>query len=402
MRKRPVVMTIAGSDSGGGAGLQADLKTFTTLGVFGTVVVTGLTAQNTKGVFKVLEVPPDFVESQIDVIMTDLKPEYAKTGMLANSRIVEVVRKKVREYNIRLVLDPVMVAKSGDLLVTEDTVSALKELIRESIILTPNKFEAEKIVGRKIENILDLKNTAREIYTKYGVDVVVKGGGSLGGIDYAIVQGEEIELQSKKMETKNTHGSGDVFSASLTAYLAKGHKIKEAVKMAKEFVSKSIEYSLDLGEGNGPVDPFSNVESIVERETAREDAENLLWQLERNPKLIRTVLEEEDKSNVAVLTSYQDVATLAGGTIPYLDKIKVDGPVLINLNNKVTQIAKDYKRRIVLSVSLNSNLLNAVQEGTIKITKSGLDGDLILHEGRAYLTANTVEEMIEKLKRVSK
>lgn len=204
------------------------------------------------------------------------------------------------------------------------------------------------------------------------------------------------------METKNTHGSGDVFSASLTAYLAKGHKIKEAVKMAKEFVSKSIEYSLDLGEGNGPVDPFSNVESIVERETAREDAENLLWQLERNPKLIRTVLEEEDKSNVAVLTSYQDVATLAGGTIPYLDKIKVDGPVLINLNNKVTQIAKDYKRRIVLSVSLNSNLLNAVQEGTIKITKSGLDGDLILHEGRAYLTANTVEEMIEKLKRVSK
>ncbi|AGE70248.1 hydroxymethylpyrimidine/phosphomethylpyrimidine kinase [Sulfolobus acidocaldarius] len=395
-------MTIAGSDSGGGAGLQADLKTFTTLGVFGTVVVTGLTAQNTKGVFKVLEVPPDFVESQIDVIMTDLKPEYAKTGMLANSRIVEVVRKKVREYNIRLVLDPVMVAKSGDLLVTEDTVSALKELIRESIILTPNKFEAEKIVGRKIENILDLKNTAREIYTKYGVDVVVKGGGSLGGIDYAIVQGEEIELQSKKMETKNTHGSGDVFSASLTAYLAKGHKIKEAVKMAKEFVSKSIEYSLDLGEGNGPVDPFSNVESIVERETAREDAENLLWQLERNPKLIRTVLEEEDKSNVAVLTSYQDVATLAGGTIPYLDKIKVDGPVLINLNNKVTQIAKDYKRRIVLSVSLNSNLLNAVQEGTIKITKSGLDGDLILHEGRAYLTANTVEEMIEKLKRVSK
>jgi len=402
VRKRPVVMTIAGSDSGGGAGLQADLKTFTTLGVFGTVVVTGLTAQNTKGVFKVLEVPPDFVESQIDVIMTDLKPEYAKTGMLANSRIVEVVRKKVREYNIRLVLDPVMVAKSGDLLVTEDTVSALKELIRESIILTPNKFEAEKIVGRKIENILDLKNTAREIYTKYGVDVVVKGGGSLGGIDYAIVQGEEIELQSKKMETKNTHGSGDVFSASLTAYLAKGHKIKEAVKMAKEFVSKSIEYSLDLGEGNGPVDPFSNVESIVERETAREDAENLLWQLERNPKLIRTVLEEEDKSNVAVLTSYQDVATLAGGTIPYLDKIKVDGPVLINLNNKVTQIAKDYKRRIVLSVSLNSNLLNAVQEGTIKITKSGLDGDLILHEGRAYLTANTVEEMIEKLKRVSK
>lgn len=178
MRKRPVVMTIAGSDSGGGAGLQADLKTFTTLGVFGTVVVTGLTAQNTKGVFKVLEVPPDFVESQIDVIMTDLKPEYAKTGMLANSRIVEVVRKKVREYNIRLVLDPVMVAKSGDLLVTEDTVSALKELIRESIILTPNKFEAEKIVGRKIENILDLKNTAREIYTKYGVDVVVKRGGS--------------------------------------------------------------------------------------------------------------------------------------------------------------------------------------------------------------------------------
>jgi hydroxymethylpyrimidine kinase/phosphomethylpyrimidine kinase len=401
MYTRPVVLTIAGSDSGGGAGLQADLKTFTSLGVFGTVVVTGLTAQNTKGVFKVLEIPLDFIEAQFDVIMDDLKPEFAKTGMLANSSIVELVEKKVKQYNLKLVLDPVMVAKSGDPLVTEDTVKALQKLMRVSLITTPNKFEAEKIAGFKITNLNELAKSAKVIYDKYGVNVVVKGGSSLNGTDVAIIDGDEIILKGESINTKNTHGSGDVFSASLTAYLAKGYKLKDAVKLAKEYVTLSIKYSLSLGGGHGPVDPFAPAERIIERENARAIIEKILWEIERDPSLLKSILDEEDKSNIAVMTKYGDIATVAGGVINYLDKIKIDGPILINIDNTVSQVNKKFDKKIVISASFNKRLLEAAEKGVIKLTQSGENGDVIVYNGRAYITANDEEELIKKLKLIS-
>ncbi|MFP3201592.1 MAG: bifunctional hydroxymethylpyrimidine kinase/phosphomethylpyrimidine kinase [Sulfolobus sp.] len=401
MYTRPVVLTIAGSDSGGGAGLQADLKTFTSLGVFGTVVVTGLTAQNTKGVFKVLEIPLDFIEAQFDVIMDDLKPEFAKTGMLANSSIVELVEKKVKQYNLKLVLDPVMVAKSGDPLVTEDTVKALQKLMRVSLITTPNKFEAEKIAGFKITNLNELAKSAKVIYDKYGVNVVVKGGSSLNGTDVAIIDGDEIILKGESINTKNTHGSGDVFSASLTAYLAKGYKLKDAVKLAKEYVTLSIKYSLSLGGGHGPVDPFAPAERIIERENARAIIEKILWEIERDPSLLKSILDEEDKSNIAVMTKYGDIATVAGGVINYLDKIKIDGPILINIDNTVSRVNKKFGKKIVISASFNKKLLEAAEKGVIKLTQSGENGDVIVYNGRAYITANDEEELIKKLKLIS-
>ena len=401
MYTRPVVLTIAGSDSGGGAGLQADLKTFTSLGVFGTVVVTGLTAQNTKGVFKVLEIPLDFIEAQFDVIMDDLKPEFAKTGMLANSSIVELVERKVKQYNLKLVLDPVMVAKSGDPLVTEDTIKALQKLMRVSLITTPNKFEAERIAGFKITNLDELTKAARVIYSNYGVNVVVKGGSSLNGTDVAIIDGDEIILKGESINTKNTHGSGDVFSASLTAYLAKGYKLKDAVRLAKDYVTLSIKYSLSLGGGHGPVDPFAPVERIIERENARSTIEKILWEIEKNPSLLKSVLDEEDKSNIAVMTKYGDIASIAGGVINYLDKIKIDGPILINIDNNVSQVSKKFDKKIVLSASFNKKLLEAAEKGIIKLTQSGENGDVIVYNGRAYITANDEEELIKKLKLIS-
>lgn len=401
-RKRPTVMTIAGSDSGGGAGLQADLKTFTSLGVFGTTIITGLTAQNTQGVYKVLEVPLDFIEAQFDVVMKDLSPQFGKTGMLANSSIVKLVEKKVLEYSIKLVLDPVMVAKSGDQLVTEDTVEALKSLMKHSLITTPNKFEAEKLTSQKINSIEDLMKAAKKIYEEHGVNVVIKGGSTLGGIDAAIINGNVITLRGEEVNTTNTHGSGDVFSAAITAYLAKGETLESALRLAKNYVNESIKFSLSLGKGHGPVDPFAPIERIVEREQARSTIEKILWNIEKEPELITTLLDEEDKSNLAVATSYGDIASLAGGIIRYLDKLKLDGPILVNINNKVTEVARKHNKKIVLSLTVTDRLLKKAEEGKIIPTTSGKTGDVIIEGGRAYLTAYNCEELIGKLRALTK
>ena len=394
-------MTIAGSDSGGGAGLQADLKTFTALGVFGTVVVTALTAQNTYSVTKVLEVPPEFVEAQFDAIMDDLKPSYAKTGMLASSKIIESVKKKVTQYKINLVLDPVMIAKSGAPLITdENVISSLLELLKISLITTPNKFEAEKLSGMKINSIEELRKAAKKIYETYGVNVIVKGGSTLDGLDYAVIDSDEFELKGDTINTKNTHGSGDTFSAAITAYLAKGEKLKNAVIKAKEFVTQAIRYSLDLGKGHGPVDPFAPADLLIQREYAREELEKLLWVFEKDPNLLLQVLDENIKSNVAYLTDYNDVASLAGGIIKYLDKIKIDGPILINVKNSISDKLKSFNKRVALVVSLNKTILEASEKGILKISESGINSDLIVSEGVVYLVGDSVDEIITKLKRV--
>ncbi len=394
MRTRPVVLTIAGSDSGGGAGLQADLKTFTAIGVFGTTVVTGLTAQNTLGVTKILEVPLDFIEAQFDAVMKDLEPKFAKTGMLASKEVIRLVARKVKEYGLSLVYDPVMVAKSGDPLVTEDVIPAVKELARLAVIITPNKYEAEKILGRKIGGIEDLRESAKELYKSLSVNVVVKGGSSLGGVDYALIDGEEIELKGEEIHTKNTHGTGDIFSASITAFLAKGYELKRAVLEAKDFVTKSIKFSLDLGKGKGPADPFAPVEVDVEKERAREEAEKLVEYLEVNKELTKKLIDPEEKLNLGVMTKYGDVATLAGGIIRYIDWIKVDGPIVVNYyTNLVTEVLRETGKRVGISISMSDRLLKLADMGVIKVTESGIGSNVVIRKGRAVLVADSLDEM---------
>ncbi|MEL9970468.1 MAG: bifunctional hydroxymethylpyrimidine kinase/phosphomethylpyrimidine kinase [Metallosphaera sp.] len=398
MARRPVALTIAGSDSGGGAGVQADLKTFTVLGVFGTSVITGLTSQNTRKVSRIIEVPPEFVESQFDAIMEDFEVKYGKTGMLSSSKVVNAVDRKVTQYKINLILDPVMVSKSGYPLVSDDTVRDIISLAKKSILITPNKFEAERLTGFRIRNPEDLRNTALRLYKDLGVNVLIKGGKALEGYDFAIIDGDEIELRGELINTDNLHGSGDVLSASITAFLSKGLKLKEAVKEAKKIVTESIKFSLSLGSGNGPVDPFSVVEKIVKIEEARESLEKLVEYIEKNRDIVDRVLYQEDKMNLGYLTEYGDFATLAGGIIRYIRWIKVDGPIVVNwYSNIIEKALKLTGKRIGVSFSITDNVLHASEQGGLKISESGVYGDLIFIDGKSVLVGDHLDDIISKL-----
>ena len=255
-------LTIAGSDSGGGAGLQADLKTFAALGVYGMSAVTAITAQNTVGVQGVIELPADFVGLQIDSVVTDIGVDAVKTGMLANADIIAVVAAKVREHDLpNLVVDPVMVAKSGDPLLREDARQALiEQLIPLAKVLTPNLHEAQMLTGMEIESLEDMRRAARAIHELGAQNVVVKGGhlpSSDESVDVLYDGRDFIEFSAPRIETENTHGTGCTFASAIAAELAKGKTVPEAVEAAKEFITMAIRNSLDIGHGHGPTNHFA-------------------------------------------------------------------------------------------------------------------------------------------------
>lgn len=257
--KPPLALTIAGSDSGGGAGIQADLKTFFALGVHGMSALTALTAQNTLGVSGVHEVPPSFVEAQIEAVVSDIGVDAAKTGMLASAPIVHAVADSVRAYSIgNLVVDPVFVSKHGDQLLQESAIDALRnELIPLATILTPNIPEAEGLLGYEIDPEMPDEAAAKELVSFGSRWVLLKGGHltSDEATDLLTDGNEVIRISQPRIDSKNTHGTGCVLSAALTAYLAKGMAVPEAAIEAKKFVTRAIERSLDIGEGIGPVNP---------------------------------------------------------------------------------------------------------------------------------------------------
>jgi len=252
-----IALTIAGSDSGGGAGIQADLKTFSALGVYGMSVLTSITAQNTIGVQGVHDLPPDFVGLQIDSVMQDIGADAVKTGMLSNAQIIKIVSKKIKEYQVRnLVIDPVMITKGGDRLLREDAVKELKEdLIPLAIVVTPNFSEAEVLSGLRIQNIEDMKEAAREIYKLGAKNVLVKGGHLLSeeAIDLLYNGQTFSEFKAERIDTKNTHGTGCTLSSAIAAELAKGKEVEEAIKIAKRYITLAIKNSLTIGHGHGPL-----------------------------------------------------------------------------------------------------------------------------------------------------
>lgn len=252
-----IALTIAGSDSGGGAGIQADLKTFSALEVYGMSVLTSITAQNTIGVQGVHDLPPDFVGLQIDSVMQDIGADAVKTGMLSNTQIIKIVSKKIKEYQVEnLVIDPVMVAKGGDRLLREDAIEALKEdLIPLAIVVTPNLSEAEVLSGIRIRNIEDIKEAARKIHKLGAKNVLIKGGHLLSAkaIDF-LYNGESFkEFNAERIDTKNTHGTGCTLSSAIAAGLAQEKEIEEAVEIAKRYISLAIKNSLAIGHGHGPL-----------------------------------------------------------------------------------------------------------------------------------------------------
>ncbi|MCS7186039.1 MAG: bifunctional hydroxymethylpyrimidine kinase/phosphomethylpyrimidine kinase [Armatimonadetes bacterium] len=258
----PRVLIIAGSDSGGGAGIQADLKTVSALGAFGMTAITALTAQNTTGVYGVIEMPPEFVAQQIEVCVTDIGCDAAKTGMLANAAIIEVVAEQIRKHKLQpLVVDPVMIAKSGSPLLRPDAIDALKtKLLPLATVITPNLHEARALTGMEIRSLDEMKEAAKKL-SEFGVKYVVVKGGHLEGTTESVdilYDGKEFtEFRAPRYETKNTHGTGCIFASAIAAGLASGLDIKSAVKQAKEFITAAIKGALPLGKGHGPANPMA-------------------------------------------------------------------------------------------------------------------------------------------------
>ena len=257
--KLPVALTIAGSDSGGGAGIQADLKTFAALGVHGTSAITAITAQNTVAVTEILELPVAMVRAQIDAIVEDLGVQAAKTGMLSSAEIIETVAAAIQAHRIgNLVVDPVMVAKGGARLLRKDAVDALRtRLLPLAAVLTPNLPEVEVLLGRRVTTLDERRQAARDLLALGPRAVVVKGGHAGGDAIDVYWDGATLEeLPAERIATANTHGSGCVFSAAIAAGLAQGVDPLTAVRAAKEFITGAIELSLELGHGHGPVNPM--------------------------------------------------------------------------------------------------------------------------------------------------
>jgi len=255
--KVPVALTIAGSDSSGGAGIQADLKTFSAFGVYGATVITALTSQNTLGVHEHHPVPSDFIASQFDSVCSDFPVAASKVGMLATSEVIEVVATKVLEHGLaHLVVDPVMVAKSGDRLLAFGAVGALIELLFPlAKIITPNTEEASDILGiDPITNLDEMKDAARLLFKLGAKSVLLKGGHiSKGAVDVFYDGGEPVILSGRHIDTPNTHGTGCTLSSAIAAGLARGETTQDAVKNAKEFIQGAIENALPLGSGHGPL-----------------------------------------------------------------------------------------------------------------------------------------------------
>lgn len=253
-------LTIAGSDSGGGAGIQADIKTFTVCGVYGMSALTSITAQDTQGVSSVHDLPPAFVAEQINMVVNDIGVDAVKTGMLSNAGIIEAVVEALERHGIeKLVVDPVMVAKSGDALLQESAREMLKEkLLPITFLLTPNVPEAEVLTGMKISRMEDMERAAVALHA-LGPKYVLMKGGHLDGTEAAdlFYDGDAFEIfSSPRFDTPNTHGTGCTYSAAITAYLAKGTVPREAVQTAKGYLTEAIRHAFALGQGHGPLNHF--------------------------------------------------------------------------------------------------------------------------------------------------
>src|SRR5580704_16959593 len=251
----PVALTIAGSDPSGGAGIQADLKTFHQFGVYGEAVITLLTVQNTVGVKRVECMPPDLVTEQIRAVISDIPPAAAKTGALGNREIIQAVAELAADFRFPLVVDPVLVSKHGAALLASDAIELLKPyLLPRAFLLTPNLEEAAILAGIAVDDVASMRAAAQEIF-EMGTQAVLVKGGHLGGdaIDVLLYQGEWTEFTAPRVETRHTHGTGCTYSAAITASLAAGDDLRTAIQRAKGYITEAIRTNPGLGSGSGPV-----------------------------------------------------------------------------------------------------------------------------------------------------
>ena len=251
------VLTIAGSDCSGGAGIQADMKTMMANGVYAMSAITALTAQNTTGVSGILEVTPEFLAQQLDSIFTDIYPDAVKIGMVSSAALIEVIVDKLEEYKAKnIVVDPVMVATSGARLINEDAITVLKNrLFPLAAVITPNIPEAEVLSDMKIQDIDDCKIAAARIHEMYHCNVLCKGGHHINDAnDLLYMEDDVVVFEGKRINNPNTHGTGCTLSSAIASNLAKGYPLPEAIHLAKDYISGALAAMLDLGKGSGPMD----------------------------------------------------------------------------------------------------------------------------------------------------
>lgn len=310
----PRALTIAGSDSGGGAGIAADLKSFAALRVHGMVALTAITAQNTSGVTAVHPIPPEIVAAQIEAVVGDIGVDAAKTGMLFSSEIIAVVAEQVRRWQIPLVVDPVMIAKSGAALLQPPAKDALIRLILPlATVVTPNAHEAAAITGRPVETVQQAEEAARAIAALGPRAVVVKGGHLSGdeAVDVLYADGAFHYFAEKRIASRTDHGTGCTFAASIAAGLARGDGLFQAVAQAKQIVTTGVRFGLPLGKGHGPVNPLAGLYRQADRAAIMENVSQAVRMLEEKPVVSR--LCPESQINIAMgLSEPRDIGEVCG------------------------------------------------------------------------------------------
>ena len=377
MRKElPVAITIAGSDSGGGAGIQADLKTFAAMGVHGTSAITSVTAQNTYEVRAIHDVPPEIVVAQIEAVAEDLGIDAGKIGMLSNKLIIESAVKAIDKYQFPLVVDPVMIAKSGAKLLRDDAIEALiKQLLPRALVVTPNKPEAEKITGNTINSLKDAREAAQKIVEEYGAESAIVKGGHIKGdysVDVLYYNGRFYEFKAPRINRDATHGTGCSFSAAIAAGLAKGRDVPKAVQIAKKFITMAIDYGLKIGKGHGPVNPVAWISIPAERYRVLENIEKAVEMLVRNGELVNMVVPEVFINiGMALPKPYAksplDVATIPGRIGRYRNTIivksKPEFGVSKHIANAILTIMEiDPEMRASANIIYNKEVQEAVEK----------------------------------------
>ncbi|BAA30255.1 bifunctional hydroxymethylpyrimidine kinase/phosphomethylpyrimidine kinase [Pyrococcus horikoshii] len=373
MRLVRTALTIAGSDSGGGAGIEADLKTFTAFGVHGLVAITSVTAQNTQTVTAIHDIPPEVVSEQIRVVAEDIGVDAAKTGMLSNAEIIKAVAKTVKNYDFPLVVDPVMIAKSGAPLLREDAVDALiKYILPLATLVTPNRFEAEKLTGMEIRNVNDAKLAAKKIAEETGAKAVIVKGGHLEGkeaIDVLYHNGAYKLYRAPKVDGC-THGTGCSFSAAITANLAKGLSLEDAVSVAKEFITLGISTGHKIGHGHCPVNQSAWIEIPAEKWRIYEELTRAVREFERiNP--IKLIPEVGTNFVYALPFPYartkEDVAGVKGRIVRVGNEVRAVGSVEFGASDHLARAILTFMRfypkyRSAINVRYSEEIVELAKE----------------------------------------
>jgi hydroxymethylpyrimidine/phosphomethylpyrimidine kinase len=375
----PRVLTIAGSDSGGGAGIQADLKTFAALGVHGMTAITAITAQNTLGVRRIQAVEAEMVREQIEAVAEDIGVDAAKTGMLYTSAIIEVVADETERRGFPLVVDPVMIAKGGARLLKPEAEKVLVErLLPLATVVTPNALEAEVISGVRVETLEDGRRAAERIAALGPEAVVVKGGHietEGRSIDILLWRGEFTVLEAERLEKRTTHGTGCSFSAAIAAELAKGRAISEAVRTAKELVNMAIRYGLEIGGGYGPLNPLVHLYNEAERFMVLRNVAEAVSLLESHPEVARLVPEVQMNLGMALpyAQGHRDVAAIRGRIVKMDGGVRASGCPEFGVSRHVartivTAMRFDPERRAGMNIRYSEETVKICRELGLSIS----------------------------------